>query len=174
MSFSRFLTRNTNIFSISNRLKMKEIARHKIFTPQYNISLKEEREIAYRRLKYICNQDIISITDFKDRPENIFMAHEIAGMIDGSLCTKLTVQFNLFGGTVYKMGTERHSYIHQSIDRLDSVGCFGLTELGYGNNAVEMETTAKYDSGTDEFIINTPNLFFLKTKGLQIERKLCL
>jgi acyl-CoA oxidase len=25
------------------------------------------------------------------------------------------------------------------------VGCFGLTELGYGNNAVEMETTATYD-----------------------------
>jgi hypothetical protein len=25
------------------------------------------------------------------------------------------------------------------------VGCFGLTELGYGNNAVEMETTAIYD-----------------------------
>jgi len=156
MSFSRFLTRNTNIFSISNRLKMKELARHKIFTPKYNISLEEERELAYQRLKYICSRDIISITDFKDRPENIFMAHEIAGMIDGSLCTKLTVQFNLFGGTVYKMGTDRHSHLYKSIDRLDSVGCFGLTELGYGNNAVEMETTAEYDSDTDEFIINTP------------------
>ena len=45
------------------------------------------------------------------------MAHEIAGMIDGSLCTKLTVQFNLFGGTVYKMGTERHShFINRLID----------------------------------------------------------
>ena len=31
------------------------------------------------------------------------------------------------------------------IDTLDDVGCFGLTELGYGNNAVEMETTAVYD-----------------------------
>ena len=36
------------------------------------------------------------------------------------------------------------------------MGCFGLTELGYGNNAVEMETTATYDKQTQEFIVNTP------------------
>ncbi len=28
--------------------------------------------------------------------------------------------------------------------------------LGYGNNAVEMETTATYDKATQEFIVNTP------------------
>jgi acyl-CoA oxidase len=32
-----------------------------------------------------------------------------------------------------------------------------LTELGYGNNAVEMETTATYDSTKKEFVINTPS-----------------
>ena len=31
------------------------------------------------------------------------------------------------------------------IDNLNDIGCFGLTELGYGNNAVEMETTAIFD-----------------------------
>ena len=36
------------------------------------------------------------------------------------------------------------------------MGCFGLTELGYGNNAVQMETTATYDKGTKEFIVHTP------------------
>ena len=36
------------------------------------------------------------------------------------------------------------------------MGCFGLTELGYGNNAVQMETTATYDKETKEFIVNTP------------------
>lgn len=36
------------------------------------------------------------------------------------------------------------------------MGCFGLTELGYGNNAVQMETTATYDKETEEFIVNTP------------------
>ena len=40
---------------------------------------------------------------------------------------------------------------------MEDVGCFGLTELGYGNNAVQMETTATYDKETKEFIVNTPN-----------------
>ena len=31
-----------------------------------------------------------------------------------------------------------------------------MTELGYGNNAVEMETTATFDEKTQEFIVNTP------------------
>ena len=44
----------------------------------------------------------------------------------------------------------------KGIDTLEDVGCFGLTELGYGNNAVQMETTATYDKETKEFIVNTP------------------
>ena len=43
------------------------------------------------------------------------------------------------------------------MDNLNDIGCFGLTELGYGNNAVEMETTATYDNETKEFIVNTPH-----------------
>ena len=40
-------------------------------------------------------------------------------------------QFNLFGGTVLKLGTERHhAKLLKGIDTLDDVGCFGLTELG--------------------------------------------
>ena len=40
---------------------------------------------------------------------------------------------------------------------MDDVGCFALTELGYGNNAVEMETTAVFDEKTDEIVVNTPH-----------------
>merc|ERR1711997_349363 len=47
-------------------------------------------------------------------------------------------------------------HLLKGIDSLEEVGCFGLTELGYGNNAVEMETTATYDPKTDELIVNTP------------------
>ena len=42
------------------------------------------------------------------------------------------------------------------MDNLSAIGCFALTELGYGNNAVEMETEAVYDRERDEFVINTP------------------
>ena len=60
-----------------------------------------------------------------------------------------SIQFNLFGGTVLRLGTARHhDKLLAGIDNLEEVGCFGLTELGYGNNAVEMETTATYDPAT--------------------------
>jgi acyl-CoA oxidase len=36
------------------------------------------------------------------------------------------------------------------------VGCFCFTELGYGNNAPKMETTATYDETTQTFTINCP------------------
>ena len=88
-------------------------------------------------------------------PSRIFAAHELA-VIDPAMGTKMTVQFNLFGGTVLRLGTDRHHYLLEGIDKMTDVGCFGLTELGYGNNAVEMETTATYDADTDELVVNTP------------------
>ena len=39
--------------------------------------------------------------------------------------------------------------------RLSDVTSIGLTELGYGNNAVDMETTATFDQETKEFIVHT-------------------
>lgn len=81
----------------------------------------------------------------------------MAGYFDGSFATKLTVQFNLFGGSLLKLGTEKHHKYLDGIDDLSVIGCFALTELGFGNNAIEMLTTATYDEETDELIINTPN-----------------
>jgi len=81
----------------------------------------------------------------------------MTGMMDGSVATKMTVQFNLFGGTLLKLGTQQHTKYLKGIDDLSVVGCFALTELGYGNNAVEMETTATYLPDSKEFVIHTPN-----------------
>lgn len=54
------------------------------------------------------------------------------------------------------LGSERHRGILKEVDGLKTIGCFALTELGYGNNAVEMETTARYDPKTKELVVNTP------------------
>jgi acyl-CoA oxidase len=39
---------------------------------------------------------------------------------------------------------------------LEVIGCFCLTELGFGNNTVKMETTSTYDADTGEFVVNSP------------------
>jgi acyl-CoA oxidase len=76
--------------------------------------------------------------------------------IDGSVSTKFTVQFNLFGGTLMALHTERHLPFMKNVDSLKVMGCFCFTELGYGNNAPKMETTAIYDASKEEFTINCP------------------
>merc|ERR1719431_961980 len=140
------------------RADFRKFISEPVMVPRYNISLEEERELALRRLQRICDNKFISVLDFWNNPLRIFAAHELTAIIDPAMCVKMTVQFNLFGGTVLKIGTERHhKVLLEGIDNLQDIGCFGLTELGYGNNAVEMETTATYDKETQEFIVNTPH-----------------
>lgn len=147
-----------------DRQRMKDLMRDPLFRPRWNISIDEELELAYQRLKLLCRAGIYSITDFRTNPTRIFAAHECLAYADVSAATKMTVQFNLFGGTVLKLGTKEkhHDLLLKGIDLLDDVGCFALTELGYGNNAVEMQTTAIFDSSTDEFIVNTPSTLACK------------
>lgn len=139
------------------RRRLKDLMVHDpLFIPKWNLPLEEERELALERLKRLCHSGNFSILDFRSNPLRIFAAHECAALVDVSMATKMTVQFNLFGGTVLKLGTRRHHDVLLSgIDSLDDVGCFGLTELGYGNNAVCMATTATFDKSTGEFVIHS-------------------
>lgn len=141
-----------------NRAKFKKYMalNRDLFVPRFDIPLSEERDRAFARLQAVARQGFISVLDFERNPLNVFAAHECLGMVDGGGTTKMTVHFNLFGGTLLKLGTDRHRHLLPEIDHLDSTGCFGLTELGYGNNAIEMETTAVYDPKTSEFVVNSP------------------
>jgi acyl-CoA oxidase len=48
--------------------------------------------LALRRLQRICDNDFISVLDFKNNPLRIFAAHELAAIIDPAMTTKMTVQ----------------------------------------------------------------------------------
>lgn len=52
--------------------------------------------------------------------------------------------------------TDRHLPFMRRVDSLNVMGCFCFTELGYGNNAPKMETTATFDNTSKEFTINSP------------------
>jgi len=144
--------------NLQMRADFRKFISEPVMVPRYNISLEEERDLALRRLQRICDNNFISVLDFWNNPLRVFAAHELAAIIDPAMTTKMTVQFNLFGGTVLKLGTERHhKELLEGIDNLNDIGCFGLTELGYGNNAVEMETTATYDPDSKEFVVHTPS-----------------
>lgn len=99
---------------------------------------------------------MLSIFDFRDNTNNILTAVEMAGQVSGDLGGTMTTHYNVFGGTIFGLHTERHLPFMKGIDTLEKIGCFGFTEVGYGNNPMHMETTATYDPDTKEFVINSP------------------
>jgi acyl-CoA oxidase len=82
---------------------------------------------------------------------------ETLALGDISLLIKFGVQFGLWGGAVHHLGTTVHHerYLTQ-ITSLELPGCFAMTETGHGSNVQQIETTATYDSDTQEFVVDTP------------------
>lgn len=139
------------------RDKLKLLFSDPIFTPRLDMSIKDQKELAYKRLRKLFQSGLVDLQDFEKDPRRIFALHEVCGMVDGSFVTKLTVQANLFGGTVIKFANrEKWQWLIDKANRLDAVGCFALTELGFGNNAVEMETEAVYNAEDKTFTIHSP------------------
>jgi acyl-CoA oxidase len=85
-------------------------------------------------------------------------AAEVLGCHDLSLFVKFGVQFGLFAGSVYQLGTEKHHrrYLADTLS-LALPGCFAMTETDHGSNVADVETVARYDRETREFEIETPH-----------------
>lgn len=77
---------------------------------------------------------------------------------DQSILIKFGVQFGLFGGALYGLGTTKHheAYLEDLIN-LKLPGCFAMTETGHGSNVRGLETTATYHHETQSITIHSPN-----------------
>lgn len=89
---------------------------------------------------------------------------EMQALGDLSLLIKTGVQFGLFGGAVARLGTARHHQAYlEDIMTARLLGCFAMTEVGHGSNVQRLQTTAVFDHGTDELVINSPTASSTKT-----------
>lgn len=79
------------------KAKWFELFKDERWTPQYNISLPAQRDLAYNQLSMVAKSGIVSVRNFFDDPTNIFTAHEMIGCVSSSTVTKFTVHYNLFG-----------------------------------------------------------------------------
>jgi acyl-CoA oxidase len=77
---------------------------------------------------------------------------------DLSLIIKFGVNFGLFAGSVFHLGSDYHhqKYLRRTFD-LSLPGAFAMTETGHGSNVRSLETVARYEPSTREFVIHTPN-----------------
>ncbi|KKO83982.1 acyl-CoA dehydrogenase family protein [Corynebacterium otitidis] len=75
---------------------------------------------------------------------------------DASLQVKAGVQWGLYAETIHRLGTERHEEAYRSAHRLETLGCFAMTEWGHGSDVASLATTATFDGEAGEFVVDTP------------------
>ncbi len=85
-------------------------------------------------------------------------AFQTLATFDLSLLIKAGVQFGLFGGSIFFLGTEKHhqKYLPAVAD-LSLPGCFAMTEQGHGSDVRSIRTTATWDAERDGFVVHTPD-----------------
>ena len=84
-------------------------------------------------------------------------AFETLAAGDLSLVIRYGVQFGLFGGSIYFLGTEAQRKEH--LPRAASLalpGCFAMSEVGHGSDVANLETTATWNADTRTFVLHTP------------------
>jgi acyl-CoA oxidase len=115
---------------------------------------RERVEGSYQRLRAL-NKVIDSVEDLVGDAEGLAALHEWLCTVEGGLATVAGIHYNLFLGSLHD---------HDPDDRRDltpfltlrHTGVFLCTEVGHGNDAARLETTATYEPGTGGFVLNTP------------------
>jgi acyl-CoA oxidase len=144
------------------RERVREVLSRPEFAPAIALPTADYRERVLEWCKTFAREGLTTFgfpKDFggEDDPGATVAMFETLALGDISLLIKFGVQFGLWGGAIHHLGTTSHHerYLRQIIS-LQLPGCFAMTETGHGSNVQQIETTATYDPGTQEFVIDTP------------------
>lgn len=151
----------------SDRRQVRDRALEALVSPALRIPLglptHEYRARVLEALRYLAERGLGSLGypeafGGSDDPAGAVAVFETLAFGDLSVVVKFGVQFGLFGGSVLQLGTARHHKAHLgAIGRLELPGCYAMTETGHGSNVRDVETTATYDTATDQLVVHTPH-----------------
>ena len=147
-----------------------EIRRHtrsvieekELFTPA-GASMEKHREWALKSLRTLVKENATQYGFPEElggqrNPGGSLSSFEELILGDASLQIKFGVQLGLFGSAILNLGTDyHHKTFLPGVTRLDTPGCFAMTETGHGSDVASIGTTATYDPATQEFVVHTPD-----------------
>lgn len=144
------------------RNKVRTLLSDPMFRYEYGIDKNTYRERVLAWCRELAKQGLGALSF----PKAYGGKNDLAGFVtvfetlafhDLSLAVKFGVQFGLFGGSIFHLGTKTHHENYLKIaGSLELPGCFAMTELGHGSNVKDIETIATYDREKKEFVIHTP------------------
>lgn len=142
--------------------KMRKLLRDPIFK---RVEIRDKdlyRLRVLNQVKELANQGVSAYSfpkkygGFEKKGDHL-VVFEMLAYHDLSLTIKFGVQFGLFGGAIFMLGSEKHhrKYL-EAMSKAELLGCFAMTETNHGSNVKGLETTAVYNHDSGSITIHTP------------------
>ena len=126
--------------------------------PEYKtITEEEDWRVSAARLSKLLQEDYLRIDELHGS-NAFFAAHRVLAKLRlGSLGIRMTVQYNLFAGTIGAIGSaDQVEWLHR-VQKAGELGCFLLTERSAGVlSGFIVETTATWVPERRVFVLSTP------------------
>ena len=129
----------------------------------YGVDKQRHREQVYAWLKELATDGFGAlaypgVTVDKSVGLGAFLvSFETLGYGDLSLVVKYGVQFGLWGGSVFFLGSpEQQQQYLPKVASLEAPGCFAMSEVGHGSNVADLETIVRWDADKKQFDLHTP------------------
>lgn len=121
---------------------------------RYGASTGDQVAASYRKLRRV--NELTDAAELATDPYRLTALHEWTGPLDGALTVLAGIHYNLFLGSLLDHDPDDKRPL-ADYTAMERIGTFLCTELGHGNDATALETTAVYDRTDRTFTLHTPH-----------------